>query len=48
MEKHVAAVFTKFGLRATDTDNRRVKAVLAYLAETRGRPPVTGGSAARR
>nr|WP_202435136.1 MULTISPECIES: response regulator transcription factor [unclassified Streptomyces] len=48
VEKHVAAVFTKFGLRATDTDNRRVKAVLAYLAETRGRPPVTGGSAARR
>lgn len=33
VEKHVAAVFTKFGLRATDTDNRRVKAVLAYLAE---------------
>ncbi|MGW1185008.1 response regulator transcription factor [Streptomyces drozdowiczii] len=33
VEKHVAAVFTKFGLRATATDNRRVKAVLAYLAE---------------
>lgn len=31
VEKHVAAVFTKFGLRATATDNRRVKAVLAYL-----------------
>ncbi|WP_437101628.1 response regulator [Streptomyces sp. enrichment culture] len=36
VEKHVAAVFTKFGLRATDTDNRRVKAVLNYLSETRG------------
>ncbi|MFF9499780.1 LuxR C-terminal-related transcriptional regulator [Streptomyces sp. NPDC014656] len=33
VEKHVAAVFAKFGLRATDTDNRRVKAVLAFLAE---------------
>ncbi|QTE03122.1 response regulator transcription factor [Streptomyces cyanogenus] len=33
VEKHVAAVFTKFGLRATDADNRRVKAVLTYLAE---------------
>ncbi|MFC9396851.1 response regulator [Streptomyces sp. NPDC057027] len=36
VEKHVAAVFLKFGLRATDTDNRRVKAVLAYLAESTG------------
>ncbi|MEV7773865.1 response regulator transcription factor [Kitasatospora sp. NPDC086791] len=33
VEKHVAAVFTKFELPATDADNRRVKAVLAYLAE---------------
>ena len=33
VEKHVAAVFTKFDLRATDADNRRVKAVLAYLAD---------------
>ncbi len=33
VEKHVAAVFTKFDLPATDADNRRVKAVLAYLAE---------------
>ncbi|MFJ8431343.1 response regulator transcription factor [Kitasatospora sp. NPDC094019] len=33
VEKHVAAVFTKFDLPATETDNRRVKAVLAYLAE---------------
>ncbi|WP_308082715.1 response regulator transcription factor [Streptomyces sp. NK15101] len=36
VEKHVAAVFLKFGLRATDTDNRRVKAVLTYLAESAG------------
>lgn len=36
VEKHIAAVFTKFGLRATDTDNRRVKAVLTYLAESGG------------
>ncbi|WP_063833477.1 response regulator transcription factor [Streptomyces sp. NRRL F-5727] len=36
VEKHVAAVFVKFGLRATDTDNRRVKAVLTYLAESAG------------
>ncbi|MEU9044336.1 MULTISPECIES: response regulator transcription factor [unclassified Kitasatospora] len=34
VEKHVAAVFTKFELPATDADNRRVKAVLAYLAES--------------
>ncbi|MFJ8622332.1 response regulator [Kitasatospora sp. NPDC093550] len=33
VEKHVAAVFAKFDLPATDADNRRVKAVLAYLAE---------------
>ncbi|MFJ3219568.1 response regulator transcription factor [Kitasatospora sp. NPDC086801] len=33
VEKHVAAVFTKFDLPATDADNRRVKAVLTYLAE---------------
>ncbi|MES9520785.1 response regulator [Streptomyces capoamus] len=33
VEKHVAAVFTKFGLCATAADNRRVKAVLTYLAE---------------
>ncbi|MFF8288977.1 response regulator [Streptomyces sp. NPDC016309] len=36
VEKHVAGVFTKFGLRATDADNRRVKAVLAYLEEGGG------------
>ncbi|MFJ9690617.1 LuxR C-terminal-related transcriptional regulator [Kitasatospora sp. NPDC101183] len=36
VEKHVAAVFTKFGLPATEADNRRVKAVLAYLSESTG------------
>ncbi|MFG2888668.1 response regulator [Streptomyces sp. NPDC048248] len=36
VEKHVAAIFAKFGLSASETDNRRVKAVLAYLAETGG------------
>ncbi|MQS17836.1 response regulator transcription factor [Streptomyces kaniharaensis] len=35
VEKHVAAVFAKFDLPATDADNRRVKAVLTYLAESR-------------
>ncbi|MFE2410096.1 LuxR C-terminal-related transcriptional regulator [Kitasatospora sp. NPDC059408] len=34
VEKHVAAVFAKFGLHATEADNRRVKAVLTYLAES--------------
>ncbi|MFJ5231346.1 LuxR C-terminal-related transcriptional regulator [Kitasatospora sp. NPDC088391] len=34
VEKHVAAVFAKFGLLASPADNRRVLAVLAYLAET--------------
>ncbi|WP_078876158.1 response regulator transcription factor [Streptomyces sp. 769] len=34
VEKHVAAVFTKFDLPATGADNRRVKAVLTYLAES--------------
>ncbi|MFI5530074.1 LuxR C-terminal-related transcriptional regulator [Kitasatospora sp. NPDC051853] len=33
VEKHVASVFAKFGLPATGSDNRRVKAVLTYLAE---------------
>ncbi|MFD3875345.1 LuxR C-terminal-related transcriptional regulator [Streptomyces sp. NPDC058623] len=36
VEKHVTAVFAKFGLQATDADNRRVRAVLTYLAETAG------------
>ncbi|MEU6238824.1 response regulator transcription factor [Kitasatospora sp. NPDC047058] len=36
VEKHVAAVFAKFGLPATDADNRRVKAVLTYLSESTG------------
>ncbi|MFD7323171.1 response regulator [Streptomyces sp. NPDC059875] len=33
VEKYVAAVFTKFDLPASSADNRRVKAVLAYLSE---------------
>ncbi|WKX71298.1 response regulator transcription factor [Streptomyces sp. XD-27] len=33
VEKYVAAVFSKFDLPASDADNRRVKAVLAYLSE---------------
>jgi len=33
VEKHVASIFLKFDLPATDVDNRRVKAVVTYLAE---------------
>ncbi|MFD7828976.1 response regulator transcription factor [Kitasatospora sp. NPDC059803] len=36
VEKHVAAVFAKFDLPATEADNRRVKAVLTYLSENGG------------
>ncbi|MGW6915388.1 response regulator [Kitasatospora sp. NPDC054939] len=36
VEKHVAAVFTKFGLPASGADNRRVKAVLTFLTELDG------------
>ncbi|MGW4441880.1 response regulator [Streptomyces sp. NPDC004682] len=43
VEKHVAAVFDKFGLRAAPSDNRRVKAVLTYLAESGGRDDGRGG-----
>lgn len=37
VEKLVSGVFTKFGLSTSESDNRRVKAVLTYLAETSGR-----------
>lgn len=47
VEKHVAAVFGKFDLRATHTDNRRVKAVLTYLAESGSCGFSTAASAAR-
>lgn len=36
VEKHVAAVFAKFDLPSTGSENRRVKAVLAYLSEMAG------------
>ncbi|MFD9031091.1 response regulator [Streptomyces sp. NPDC059567] len=35
VEKHAASVFGKFDLPSTDADNRRVKAVVAYLREVR-------------
>jgi DNA-binding NarL/FixJ family response regulator len=38
VQKHVTAVFGKFGLTAEDDDNRRILAVLAYLRAAR--PPV--------
>ena len=31
MEKHVANIFLKLGLPVSETDNRRVLAVLRYL-----------------
>jgi DNA-binding NarL/FixJ family response regulator len=31
VEKHVANIFTKLGLTPSDTDHRRVLAVLRYL-----------------
>ncbi len=34
VEAHVTSVFGKLGLASTDTDNNRVRAVLAFLRET--------------
>jgi DNA-binding NarL/FixJ family response regulator len=38
VEKHVASVFQKLGLSSADADNRRVLAVLRYLATLLGTP----------
>jgi DNA-binding NarL/FixJ family response regulator len=35
VEAHVTSVFAKLGLEATDTDNNRVRAVLAFLRSVR-------------
>jgi DNA-binding NarL/FixJ family response regulator len=39
VETHVAAVFTKLGLRPTSDDNRRVLAVLSWLRANKASPP---------
>lgn len=39
VETHVSSVFAKLGLDQTDTDNNRVRAVLAFLRSAGPRPP---------
>ena len=43
VEKHANAIFAKLGLSEEPDLNRRVKAVLVYLAETGESPPSRGG-----
>jgi len=36
VEKHISSIFARLGLLPGDDDNRRVRAVLAYLEGVRG------------